>query len=436
MFIEFQVGNFRSFRDLQKFTLQAAKLRSNENGFEEGNVFESSGIRLLKSKAIYGANASGKSNIVKAIGAFTLLVNKSVSNEGLTKTIWDERFQKISDWDEQPIFFQYIFSKDEKVYRYGFQILNERISYEWLFEGDDNQENEIFMRTPEKIKADENYFSNLLPMINSANNGKNEIFRNDSLFLTAAAINANNFAGNIRQEIQGLITVEGSEGEAPIWHAITILDKGTQEQKDNIINLMIAADTGLAGLKILEVPDKFIPQNSDFQKEDKENKKLKGLFSEHNKYDDDGNIESTILVPFGKWESNGTKKLFGLIALALDSLKEGAQLIIDEIDAKLHPNLTLKIVELFNNSSTNLKNAQLIFVTHDSSLLSRAKLRRDQICFIEKDKYGVSTVKTLINYKGVRKDESFEKEYLSGSYNAVPYLNKMDSVFKFKTEPL
>ena len=105
MFIEFQVGNFRSFRDINKLSLQASPLRPNDSGLEENNVFESSGFRLLKSKAIYGGNASGKSNLAKAIGAFTIMVSKSVSQEGIPKLIWDDRYKLISVWDSQPVFF-------------------------------------------------------------------------------------------------------------------------------------------------------------------------------------------------------------------------------------------------------------------------------------------------------------------------------------------
>lgn len=96
---------------------------------------------------------------------------------------------------------------------------------------------------------------------------------------------------------------------------------------------------------------------------------------------------------------------------------------IDEFDAKLHPNLTRKIVELFHNPRINSRNAQLVFVTHDSNLLDHNLLRRDQICFVQKDKYGASTLTSLVEYKGVRNDASYEKDYLRGKYGAIPNAN-------------
>ena len=94
----------------------------------------------------------------------------------------------------------------------------------------------------------------------------------------------------------------------------------------------------------------------------------------------------------------------------------------------MHPNLTLKIVSLFNNESTNPKNAQFIFATHDTGLLRRADLRRDQISLVNKDQYGISELSTLIEFKGVRKDSSYEKEYLNGTYSAVPFLDALDHI--------
>src|SRR5882724_11369906 len=132
MFIEFQVGNFRSFRDIQKFTMRASPKRPNDHGLDENNVFVEGDLRLLRTKAIYGSNASGKSNFIKAIGAFNLMVNRSVIDEEVTRRIWNERFQLITDWEDQPMFFQYVFSKNEETFRYGFEILKNCVNCEWL----------------------------------------------------------------------------------------------------------------------------------------------------------------------------------------------------------------------------------------------------------------------------------------------------------------
>ena len=435
MFIEFQVANFRSFRDIQRFSLQASPLRPNDSGLEEDNVFEMSGFRLLKSKAIYGSNASGKSNLAKAIGAFCLMVGKSVSREDIPKLIWNDRFKLITDWDTQPVFFQYTFLCDGKVFRYGFQVLNEKVSYEWLFGGVKNNEKEYFMRNPEGLIINEKQFKGAEIFVEQIKKGNNELFRPDSLFLTAAALNGNKLASKLRESIRGVISVDGVNDQDAIVYALHLLEKGTIEQKLSIRKLLSAADTGIEDLEIIEFQEvitKSQPTNKGQELANDNNRISKELFSQHSRYDENGNFHDKISVPFGNWESEGTSKLLSIGALVLESLNTGRTLLIDEFDARFHSNLTLKIVQLFHDKASNPKNAQLIFVTHDTGLLRRAKLRRDQICFVNKDRYGLSSIRTLIEFKGVRKDSSYEKEYLSGNYSAVPSLDKIDTVIKLK----
>lgn len=431
MFIEFQVGNFRSFRDIQKFTMQAAPKRANDIGLEEGNVFETDGFRLLKSKAIYGSNASGKSNLAKAISAFTLMVSKSVRFEDIAKRIWEDRFQLLTDWDDQPVFFQYICIVNNLTYRYGFQILEGKIYYEWLFERAGEKEEECFIRTKEAIKIEEKYFGNSRDLyIEQILSGDNEVFSPDALFLTGAAVSGNKFAGLLRNQIGSVISVDGIEDGNAVQAAMHDLDKGTEEEKSTLKQLIRAADTGIEDLELLEASESLIERK--FPKEllqlVNDKNKIQTLYASHSRYNENGEKVETISVPFMEWESQGTRKILSIGALVLKSLRSGRTLMIDEFDARFHPNLTLKIVQLFHSKETNPLNAQLIFITHDSGLLRRADLRRDQICFVNKDKYGISSLKTLIEYKGVRKDASYEKEYLNGSYDAVPYLNEMDWV--------
>ena len=136
-------------------------------------------------------------------------------------------------------------------------------------------------------------------------------------------------------------------------------------------------------------------------------------------------------VPFilSGQESEGTIKMFELSPFIFNALNEGRTLIIDEFDSRFHPLLTKKIVELFNSESN--KNSQLIFTTHDTNLLSSEILRRDQIDFVEKDKYGASHLYTLVEIKGVRNNASFEKDYIQGKYGAIPFLGNFSSLLNF-----
>lgn len=433
MFVQFNFGNFRSFKNAQAFSMEAGKLRPNDHGLEEAHVFETDGLRLLKTKAIYGSNSSGKSNLTRAITAFAYIVSRSVAEENAPLRVWEDRFQLGSDkWESEPLFFQYVFLNEHKIYRYGFQILENEIHSEWLFE-ESNETTMLFTRSEEnQITINPDFFSTTDPFISQAINGSSEVYRTDSLFLTAGAISGNHLLTLVRNPIRLILTADGSYDGNAYDLALRKMEKGQEERKSQLLAFLAAADTGIEGLEIIDPAEIVASANNEVQKEEHRIKKGT-LYSVHSRYDDEHNLIGQFTVPFSRWESQGTSKLFSLGSLILDSLASGFPIVIDEFDSRLHPNLTLKLIELFQKKDTNPLNAQLIFVTHDSGLLKRAELRRDQVCFVDRDRFGVSSISTLIEYKGVRKDASYEKEYLNGSYAGIPYLDKIDAVVKRKT---
>ena len=432
MFIEFQVGNFRSFRDIQKFTMQAAPLRANDNGLNEQNVFTQADIRLLKSKAIYGSNASGKSNLIKAFAAFGLMVMNSVSIETIPKNIWEDSFKLSPDWESDSVFFQYIFINDKITYRYGFQISKEKVIHEWLFEVEQQSEKEYLMRNGNEYVIKKENFIGADKFIELTNSTGNELIRDNTLFLTAAALNGNIIASKLRNEIKSVMVVDGINDNEARQFGMHTLISGNKNQRKVLNDFVNAGDTGIDNLEIKEIKENNFEKN--FNSNDNSMRKAFSLFSSHIRYDENRKMVDKISVPFGEWESEGTSKLFAVGAVILESLENGRTLLIDEFDARFHPNLTLKIVDLYNSAKTNPHNAQIIFVTHDTGLLRRAELRRDQICLVNKDKYGISTINNLIEFKGVRKDASYEKEYLNGNYESVPYLGEIDRVIMENNE--
>lgn len=438
MFIEFQVKNFRSFRDLQKLTMRAAPLRPNDNGMLEGNVFTSNNFRLLKTKAIYGGNASGKSNISRAFANFIRMIEDSVAIEKLPNFIWNQRFLLGSDVDE-PVSFQYIFLLNEKIYRYGFEIKNAIISNEWLFGGlDVNKEEKYFTREEGGLFIDKFLFKGAELYIDQALSAEGEVFRPDALFLTGAALNNVKLAVEIRNAIKSIFTIDGIDDEAVMNVAMRYLDKAAHEQRESFKKLLNVIDPGIVDFELRDrLQPGFSTEHSSVKPTSSTttttttinphaNEKSKELYSIHSVFNDNGEITGRVAAPFSLWASQGTSRFFGIAALILQSLNKGWPIVFDEFDARFHPNLTLKIVELFHSTSTNPHNAQLIFITHDTGLLRRAELRRDQICLVIKDRHGISRLRTLIEYKGVRKDASYEKEYLQGNYGATPYLDDMD----------
>jgi len=147
----------------------------------------------------------------------------------------------------------------------------------------------------------------------------------------------------------------------------------------------------------------------------------------HTKYGEDNRPVGREVFDLDKHESEGTKKLFALAAPLIDTLKLGRVLIVDELDARLHPLLTREIVSLFNSNKTNPNHAQLVFTTQDTNLLDNRFLRRDQVWFTEKDRQGVTRLYSLAEYK-VRNDASFERDYILGRYGAIPYLGDLRQV--------
>ena len=157
--------------------------------------------------------------------------------------------------------------------------------------------------------------------------------------------------------------------------------------------------------------------------------KLTSVQTMHQKFDEDGTFISTELFNLSDQESEGTQKVFALAGLLVETLKEGKVLVVDEFDARLHPLISRAIVELFNSNETNPNNAQLIFMTHDTNLLSNKLFRRDQIWFTEKDRYGATDLYSLVEYK-VRNDASFESDYIKGRYGAIPYIANLNHLIE------
>lgn len=437
MLLEFCVANFRSFKEMQTLSLVAAPITS-KRGYKyvdtENVISVSDKLKLLKSKAIYGANASGKSNLVKAIFAMVMIVKRSVADEDILKKLV-EPFQLSIETENEPTFFQLVFSHKGTQYRYGFEVSNHSVVSEWLFGIPKRVEVPFFLREGMDVDVNERVFKEAKKFEKLSIKGDNEIFRPNSLFLTSVAA----LGGKISEDIAGFIKGIGilSGLFAPeIKDLIKEIVSDSQNEKDKkkILDFLSSADTGIEDFGLLEKNEDDL--SNDLPEE------LRSLFktgkfsfpasfySKRSKYDKEDNKIGEVREDFDDWESEGTKKIFYLSPLLMNTLDEGKVLFIDEFDARLHPRLTRKIVALFNSSISNKNNAQLIFVTHDTGLLKAELLRRDQICFVDKNRFGASKLTTLVEFKGVRNDASFEKEYLEGQYGAVPFLGDFESIFQ------
>lgn len=434
---EFSFGNFRSFKDIQTLNMATAKIKSKQESIDINNVIKSNkdkNISFLKSKAIYGANASGKSNIIKAFVTFIRIIKQSVKDEKILYLV--DPFKLSTETENEPSFFQLIFWIEDTRYRYGFELDDEKIYAEWLYAKPGERELPFFIRDNQDIiEIDKTNFSegDKLVSLFEDDNSENEIFRTNSLFLsTISSLGFGKLSKQLVDNIASIFVINGLVHSGLFSYAGDSLKD--DKRKKYIIDFLKYGDTGIENIDTLDVPDDSTSADSekDNKTESEKDKKRRLIVSTRKKYDENLKFKADEPFSFRMMESEGTLKLFELSPFVFEALKENRPLIIDEFDARFHPLLTKKIIELFN-SKQNL-NSQLIFITHDTNLLSADFLRRDQIEFVEKDKYGASHLYSLTQFKGIRNTASFEKDYINGKYGAIPFLGDFNKLLNLKND--
>ena len=428
MIEEFSFGNFWSFRDIQTLNMTAAKIKSKDSELDNINIFPiNNDLSLLKAKAIYGANASGKSNVIKALVTFIIIIKDSVKEEKALGLI--DSFQLSTETEDKPTFFQLIFRIGKTRYRYGFEANDKSIKSEWLFSTPNKREQPLFIREGKLIvEINQTHFEEGVMYQKLFENSEDPIFTETSMFLThLSATGFGKLSKQIVKTISSISIISGLGHRGMYGIAGDSLNDSVK--KKFILNFLKNADIAINDLNTVEITNENLPNN--IEEEVKEDlKKGKIIVSSRTKYNADLKSEGKSDFSFGMQESEGTKKMFELSPFIYRSIKDGTPLFIDEFDSRFHPLLTKKIVELFNSPEN--KKAQLVFITHDTNLLSSDLLRRDQIDFVEKDKYGASHLYTLVEIKGVRNDASFEKDYIQGKYGAIPFLGDFTNLITFE----
>ncbi|NEP56440.1 MAG: ATP-binding protein [Symploca sp. SIO2G7] len=422
MLIEFSVANYRSFKEKVTFSMVAANLVAKDKEIDENNVFAiDDDLKLLKSAAIYGANASGKSNLTKALGFMRWFMVNSSKETQSTEKIGVERFQLSTETEDQPSFFEIIFLLDGQQYRYGFEANTDKVVSEWLFYVPKSRESKLFERRDNDISATRKYQAE----------GIEKRTRNNALFLSVSAQFNVKFAEIILDWLSKTIKiVSGLDDRGYQGYTISCLIDN--QNKDGIIKLIKKLDLGIEDIRATEtkmnadnLPDNLPDEIKSFLIE----REVISIQTMHRKFNNQGKYISTELFDLDEQESEGTQKIFALAGPLMDTLKYGKVLIVDEFEARLHPLISRAIVELFNSRETNPNNAQLIFMTHDTNLLSNKLFRRDQIWFTEKDRFGSTDLYSLAEYK-IRNDASFESDYIKGRYGAIPYLGDLSQIIE------
>lgn len=423
MLIEFSVGNYRSFKETVTLSMVAASLVSQDKSIDEHNVFAvDSKLSLLKSAAIYGANASGKSNLAQALRFMVWFMVNSSRETQSTDAIGVEPFLLSTETENQPSFFELVFLIEGQKYRYGFEATTERVVSEWLYTVLNVKETNLFDRDLTGIKSSKAFKAS----------GIEPRTRSNALFLSVCA----QFNVAIAEQIlvwlsHDLKITSGFDRRKDSEYTIQCLLEKSNVHK--ILNFIRNLDLSINDIQLEKAnfSQKNFPEDiSDDMKRLILNQTSGSAYfvnTSHKKFNSEGSHQGNQSLSLHFHESEGTQKIFALAGPLIDALENGKTLIIDELDARLHPFISRMIVELFNSDKNNPNNAQIIFMTHDTNLLSNKIFRRDQIWFTEKDRYGATALYSLAEYT-VRNDASFESDYIKGKYGAVPYIGNLQLV--------
>lgn len=414
MIVEFSVKNFRSISDLQTISFVSTSLKSSKENedVDNNNIVPYGDMRLLKTVGIYGANASGKSNVIKALEFFCETVSDLPSPESRLSRL-AQPFLYQNDYDDTESFFQIVLIIEGKKYRYGFTVKKnseaknnpnasrEIITSEWLF-------------GPKNVNQGK-YFSRKNLEVDKVNLPGNESIApleyEHTLFLIHAASYNKDICAKIRNNIRGYITSKfGTRSDFYRFHSIRQIEN--DDLKPRFIEFL--KSFGLSYQDIYFKKDDDSKETNTFP--------LDKLFVTKKACHD---IDKIVTLNMQDNESDGTKKLFDIAGLLLHAfnIEISGLIILDEIDSNFHPSLLTKLISMFNDPEINKSNVQLLFTSHDTNLLNPSLMRRDQFYFAEKEENEGTRLYSLAELKGIRNDADFAKQYLAGFYGGVPVLS-------------
>lgn len=413
MLIQFSVNNFRSIKD----TITLSMVSGSDN---EKNTFTTRNYRLLRSAVIYGANASGKSNVLLAFAFMRSLVLNEHKIVQSTDTLPHEPFRLSTETEHASSTFEVVFVVDTIKYRYGFEADATTVYAEWLFEDSHGREATLFTRDKDTPNMSVN--RNRFP------EGRGLKTIDNSLFLWRCDQNGGMISQRILHWFRNINLLSGMNPSSYLKNTIEQMEQTAF--RNQIVDLLRVADLGIEEVEVErnqftrdEIEKLILPESvrSDALSGAKPLIRVK-IGTVHKKFNENHEKTGTETFELGTQESEGTKKYFSLSAPILDTLSQGRILLIDELDASLHPMLVTNLVSLFNHPEINTHNAQLIFITHDTNLLNQSLFHKSQIWFTEKDEYGGTHLTSLVEFRGIRKDDNIQKHYIQGKYGAIPYL--------------
>ena len=382
MVLEIRLSNMLSFRDEVTLDLQAAKIQTKKARELEGNLFSVDGEQMLKSVALFGANASGKSNVIKAIRACVNMVRSS-HNYNV-----DTRFAispfKFEDYANKPSSFYIRFLLNGVEYEYSFSFMHDEIITETLYYYPNGRKSLVFSRDESRgtEKKDIYEFKTVIkrPFDVADNTSKK------TLYISRACQMDREIAQKIFLFFCNDIVLDYQVAN------IDSLDNLFKERKEQMLEVLRTADSDIIDFKI---------QNN-------------AITTFHR-------TNPSVAFDFETEESEGTKTLFRMMVRMIGIIHEGKMLLVDEIDNSLHTQLVEFVIGMFNHSD----HAQLIYTTHNTHLLNTDFQRRDQVYFVNKREDGSSDLYSLFDFKDFRDTLDMEKAYLQGRFDAIPYISTL-----------
>lgn len=417
MLLNFTVENYRSFKYEKTFSMEACSITKHEE-----SVLKNYDERILPLAILYGPNSGGKSNLIDAIATMRNIVLSSVKLNS-DDTLPYDPYALSNDVETKPTFFEIEFLKNDLLYRYGFEYNEIEIVSEWLYERDikaECEENCLFERERNDINVVEETFAE--------GKGKEEVTNANRLFVSLVAQLKGKKSQAILEWFGNCNILSGIDSTGYEGFTIEMFLKnleGADVAQDFFKRLKLGFNQ--LSIKKTAIQQDFLEKLPKLKRMEMEQKMEVGNFVEivttHNVYDDDGVVIGEKSFNRELMESEGTKKLIEISGPIFDTLIKGKVLIVDELDAKLHPLLTRSIVLLFMNAQKNKNGAQLIFATHDVKLLDLDIIRRDQIWFAEKDKVESTDLYSLVEFKESDDNNNILQKYIEGRFGAVPFID-------------
>lgn len=396
MLIQFKFKNFLSYKD--ETTLLLSAVPSFKEHDKNNIIRTNRDFKLLKSNAIFGTNGGGKSNLIGAISFMDSFVHNSF-NDSLKadsdRFNVDYYFKLCTENVNQPSEFEVVFLQEGIIYRYGFAINGHQVIAEWLYKKVES-ETQLFERNNSNFKINKSGFSEGLKHYKDVNE--------NVLFLSHLAQYNSQESKKVFKWFRNLNGVSALSDDQ-YSRVTSILLKENIEFKTWL----------RLAVRFLEISNVTVSDNNE-------------IITFHNKFDKNNIIVDSVVLNFDREESDGTRKLIYLLGAIYDTLVNGKILFIDELDSKLHPNLSRKLIYLFHKLNKN--NAQFIFSAQDANLLDKELFRRDQIWFVDKNKFGASLLYPMSDFDStvVRNTSDFRKKYLNNIFGAADAFEVTDQM--------